>query len=59
MIYFTFYLISEGILACMDGYMNIGMEQTQEFFEENLQNTYADTFIRGNNGCKFSIIIKC
>jgi hypothetical protein len=34
----------------MDGYMNIAMEQTQEYFNGKLKNTYADTFIRGNNG---------
>ena len=39
-----------GILACLDGYMNIAMEQTQEFVNGQLKNTYADTFIRGNNG---------
>lgn len=39
-----------GVLACMDGYMNIAMEQTQEFFNGNLKNQYADVFIRGNNG---------
>lgn len=44
----NFYFL--GILACMDGYMNIAMEQTQEYFNGKLKNTYADTFIRGNNG---------
>uniref|UniRef100_A0A6B2LVE5 Sm domain-containing protein n=1 Tax=Arcella intermedia TaxID=1963864 RepID=A0A6B2LVE5_9EUKA len=38
-----------GILACLDGYMNIAMEQTQEFVNGQLKDTYADTFIRGNN----------
>jgi len=38
-----------GILACLDGYMNIAMEQTQEYVNGQLKNTYADTFIRGNN----------
>lgn len=39
-----------GILACLDGYMNIAMEQTQEYVNGQLKNSYADTFIRGNNG---------
>jgi U6 snRNA-associated Sm-like protein LSm6 len=48
-----------GILACLDGYMNIAMEQTQEFVNGQLKNTYADTFIRGNNGkCDPSINFK-
>jgi len=38
-----------GILACLDGYMNIAMEQTQEYVNGQLKSTYADTFIRGNN----------
>lgn len=42
-----------GILACLDGYMNIAMEQTEEYVNGQLKNTYADTFIRGNNGLCF------
>lgn len=42
-----------GILASLDGYLNISMEQTQEYFDGQLKNTFSDTFIRGNNG-KFS-----
>mmetsp|Transcript_24735 Transcript_24735/g.71147 ORF Transcript_24735/g.71147 Transcript_24735/m.71147 type:complete len:84 (+) Transcript_24735:76-327(+) len=38
-----------GILACLDGYMNIAMEQTEEYVEGELKNKYGDTFIRGNN----------
>ena len=30
--------------------MNIAMEQTQEYVDGQHKNTYADTFIRGNNG---------
>jgi U6 snRNA-associated Sm-like protein LSm6 len=40
----------KGILACLDGYMNIAMEQTEEYENGQLKNKYADTFIRGNNG---------
>mmetsp|Transcript_16043 Transcript_16043/g.62623 ORF Transcript_16043/g.62623 Transcript_16043/m.62623 type:complete len:80 (-) Transcript_16043:51-290(-) len=39
----------QGILACLDGYMNIAMEQTEEYEGGKLTNKYADTFIRGNN----------
>jgi U6 snRNA-associated Sm-like protein LSm6 len=42
-----------GVLACLDGYMNIAMEQTQEYVNGQLKNSYADTFIRGNNGTVF------
>ena len=39
-----------GVLACLDGYMNIAMEQTEEFVNGQLKNKYGDCFIRGNNG---------
>jgi len=39
-----------GILACLDGYMNIAMEQTEEYVNGQLKNKYGDAFIRGNNG---------
>lgn len=39
-----------GVLACLDGFMNIAMEQTEEFVDGQLQNKYGDCFIRGNNG---------
>ena len=38
-----------GILACLDGYMNIAMEQTEEYQNGQLKAKYGDTFIRGNN----------
>ena len=38
-----------GVLACLDGYMNIAMEQTEEYVNGKLTNKYGDTFIRGNN----------
>lgn len=38
-----------GILACLDGYMNIALEQTEEFENGDLKNKYGDAFIRGNN----------
>jgi len=39
-----------GVLACLDGYMNIAMEQTEEYVEGQLKAKYGDCFIRGNNG---------
>ncbi|PSC69016.1 U6 snRNA-associated Sm LSm6 [Micractinium conductrix] len=38
-----------GVLACLDGYMNIAMEQTEEYVNGQLKNKYGDCFIRGNN----------
>ncbi|RCN40527.1 ubiquitin--protein ligase [Ancylostoma caninum] len=38
-----------GILACLDGFMNIALEQTEEYNNGQLQNKYGDAFIRGNN----------
>ncbi|CAG8462078.1 7697_t:CDS:2 [Diversispora eburnea] len=39
-----------GILSCLDGYMNIALEQTEEWVNGQLKNKYGDAFIRGNNG---------
>ena len=39
-----------GVLACLDGFMNIAMEQTEEYADGQLKNKYGDCFIRGNNG---------
>ncbi len=39
-----------GILACLDGFMNIAMEQTEEYVDGQLKERYGDCFIRGNNG---------
>ena len=44
-----------GVLACLDGYLNIAMEQTEEYVDGQLKARYGDCFIRGNNG-KFSRI---
>ncbi|CAG8599203.1 11915_t:CDS:2 [Ambispora gerdemannii] len=38
-----------GILSCLDGYMNIALEQTEEYVNGQLKNRYGDAFIRGNN----------
>lgn len=41
-----------GVLACLDGYMNIAIEQTEEYVNGQLKNKYGDAFLRGNNGKK-------
>ncbi|EPS93602.1 hypothetical protein FOMPIDRAFT_95978 [Fomitopsis schrenkii] len=38
-----------GLLSCLDGYMNIALEQTEEHVSGTLTNCYGDTFVRGNN----------
>ncbi|CAE6417512.1 unnamed protein product [Rhizoctonia solani] len=38
-----------GVLSCLDGYMNIAMEQTEEHVNGRVTNRYGDAFIRGNN----------
>nr|ADF47410.1 Sm-like-6 protein [Dugesia japonica] len=39
-----------GVLVSLDGYMNLMLEQTEEYVNGQLKNKYNDTFIRGNNG---------
>jgi U6 snRNA-associated Sm-like protein LSm6 len=43
-------VVYKGILACLDGFMNIAMEQTEEYVDGQMKNKYGDCFIRGNNG---------
>lgn len=38
-----------GVLVCLDGYMNVALEQTEEYVDGQLKQKYGDTFIRGNN----------
>ncbi|CEG00267.1 Ribonucleoprotein LSM domain,eukaryotic/archaea-type [Ostreococcus tauri] len=47
-----------GVLACLDGYMNIAMEQTEEYVNGQLKNKYGDAFIRGNNVLYISAVNK-
>lgn len=42
--------MTAGMLSCLDGYMNIALEQTEEFVNGNVTNRYGDCFVRGNNG---------
>lgn len=39
-----------GILSCLDGYMNIAMEDTVELVRGVEKGKFGDAFIRGNNG---------
>ncbi|XP_048201241.1 U6 snRNA-associated Sm-like protein LSm6 [Perognathus longimembris pacificus] len=39
----------QGVLACLDGYMNITLEQTEEYVNGQLKNKYRDAFFQGNN----------
>ncbi|KAG4301119.1 hypothetical protein PCK1_002818 [Pneumocystis canis] len=45
----------KGILSCLDGCMNVALEDCKEYVKGELKNEYGDTFIRGNNG-KFHIV---
>jgi hypothetical protein len=48
-LFITHIVAPAGILACLDGYMNIAMEQTEEYVDGQLKTKYGDAFIRGNN----------
>ena len=40
----------KGVLASLDGFLNIAMEQTSEYgLDGEMTATYGDCFIRGNN----------
>lgn len=40
-----------GNLQSIDGYMNIVLDETKEYFGgQELKRSYGDVFIRGNNG---------
>jgi U6 snRNA-associated Sm-like protein LSm6 len=44
-----------GILVCLDGFMNVAMEQAEEYSSGVLKSKLGDCFIRGNNGACSSI----
>lgn len=48
-IYSNSIVLFAGVLACIDGYMNIALEQTEEYVNGQLKDKYGDAFIRGNN----------
>jgi U6 snRNA-associated Sm-like protein LSm6 len=41
-----------GVLVCLDGYMNIALEQTEEYVDGALRSKLGDCFLRGNNGAR-------
>ena len=43
-----------GVLACLDGYLNIALEQTEEYVNGQLKQKYGDAFLRGNNGMRIN-----
>jgi U6 snRNA-associated Sm-like protein LSm6 len=47
----------KGILSCLDGFMNIALEQTEEYVNGAVTNRYGDAFVRGNNGAFFSLCL--
>lgn len=51
--------VAAGVLAGLDGFMNIAMEQTEEYVAGQLKNKYGDCFIRGNNGAALSDPCDC
>jgi len=39
-----------GLLTCLDGYMNVALEDTEEWAGGRITGRYGDCFLRGNNG---------
>lgn len=39
----------KGTLRCLDGCLNIVLENTEEYINGELKRKYGDAFIRGNN----------
>jgi U6 snRNA-associated Sm-like protein LSm6 len=42
-------IVYKGILACLDGYLNVALEQCIEIDLKGQTRNYGDAFIRGNN----------
>jgi hypothetical protein len=40
----------KGVLTCLDGYMNIALEDCAEWVGGQRRGVYGDAFVRGNNG---------
>ncbi|KAL7423054.1 U4/U6-U5 snRNP complex subunit lsm6 [Cryptotrichosporon argae] len=38
-----------GLLTCLDGYMNVALENTEEWTNGRCTARYGDAFLRGNN----------
>jgi U6 snRNA-associated Sm-like protein LSm6 len=45
----TGWALMVGLLTCLDGYMNVALEQTEEYVNGQLKRKYGDCFVRGNN----------
>lgn len=41
---------SIGQLTCLDGYMNVALEDAEEWANGKITARYGDCFVRGNNG---------
>ena len=39
----------KGILVVIDGYMNVALENCEEWQDNQLKGKYGDAFLRGNN----------
>ncbi|PWN95554.1 Sm-like ribonucleo protein [Tilletiopsis washingtonensis] len=39
----------KGVLTCLDGYMNIALEDCAEWVGGQRRGVYGDAFVRGNN----------
>lgn len=42
-------VVYEGIMVCLDGFMNVVLQDTTEVVEGKHIQTFGDAFIRGNN----------
>jgi U6 snRNA-associated Sm-like protein LSm6 len=42
-------ILTLGTLTCLDGYMNVALEQTEEYVNGQFKRKYGDCFVRGNN----------
>ncbi|KNC50214.1 U6 snRNA-associated Sm-like protein LSm6 [Thecamonas trahens ATCC 50062] len=42
-------VVYKGVLASLDGFMNLVLEQTEEFVNGKKTRAYGDAFLRGNN----------
>jgi|TARA_B100000795_G_scaffold66968_1_gene45951 U6 snRNA-associated Sm-like protein LSm6 len=38
-----------GVLACLDGFMNLALESCEEYVDGQRTKSFGDCFIRGNN----------
>ena len=47
---FACFNVLTGTLICLDGFMNIAMENSEEYFGTRKLNSLKNIFIRGNNG---------